>query len=342
VALTLALGLAGALLFSWLGMPLPWVLGPMTFGLVASLWGAPMELPDQVRPPAIMVIGVLLGTRFSPETISQIVEWYPTVIAVIVYVMLCGMLCVVYLRRVAKLDLPTAYFSGMPGGLAEMSILAAERGGDVKTVAMAHSTRVVVIVFLLPVIVQFATGEQLGRRVLGGTSILETPASSWVWLIATALVGALVGHVLRLPSPFLLGPVLISTVVHLLGWSNFAPATELVAVAQLIIGTQLGCRFSGIGHGEVFRVVGLSLGSIAILMLGSLVFALALVPVVGKDFVSLFLAFSAGGLTESTLIALSLHADVAFIAAHHIVRILTVTFGAGLVFRLVEKWRGKS
>jgi uncharacterized membrane protein AbrB (regulator of aidB expression) len=47
------------------------------------------------------------------------------------------------------------------------------------------------------------------------------------------------------------------------------------------------------------------------------------------------LALAPGGLTEMGLIALAIHADVAFVALHHVVRILFVIVLAPLAFRLI-------
>ena len=336
VAVTVGLSLAGACAFLWLGMPLPWVLGPMTFGIAASLIGVPLQLPMQIRPAAIAIVGVLLGARFTPDTIAQAAAWWPSLVGVALYVVVCGTLSVLYLRRVAGLDQTTAYFAGMPGGLVEMVLQTEHYRGDVRTVAMIHSVRIVIIVFLMPVVVQIATGEALGRRSLGGTSWADTTLLSWLWLAATATAGALAARALRLPAPFLLGPFLVSGVVHIFGWTEFKPASEVVAAAQLIIGTILGVRFVGVSPRELGRAVGQAIGTVLILVLFSFVFAFALQRITGHDFVSLFLSLSAGGLTESSLIALAVHADVAFIAAHHVLRLLLVTAFAALVFRLIR------
>ena len=47
------------------------------------------------------------------------------------------------------------------------------------------------------------------------------------------------------------------------------------------------------------------------------------------------LALAPGGLTEMGLIALAIHADVAFVALHHVVRILIVIVFAPVLFRWV-------
>jgi uncharacterized protein len=50
------------------------------------------------------------------------------------------------------------------------------------------------------------------------------------------------------------------------------------------------------------------------------------------DQVLLLLAYSPGGLAEMSLIALSLGIEVAFVAAHHVIRVLIVMIGATPAF----------
>jgi uncharacterized membrane protein AbrB (regulator of aidB expression) len=53
--------------------------------------------------------------------------------------------------------------------------------------------------------------------------------------------------------------------------------------------------------------------------------------------VRLLLAYSPGGLTETSLMAIALHVDVAFVATHHVLRVFFVTVAATLVARLLDR-----
>ena len=158
-----------------------------------------------------------------------------------------------------------------------------------------------------------------------------------IWLILTALAGALLGHVLRLPARLLLGPMLASAAVHVLGWSHFAPAVEIVNIAQLVLGTTIGCRFAGTAPREIVRILVLSLGSTVILLLVTVVFAVGVSHVSSYSQVPLLLAYSPGGLAEMSLVALSLGIEVAFVAAHHIIRVSIVMVGAAPLFALFRR-----
>ncbi|MFC4175485.1 AbrB family transcriptional regulator [Microvirga sp. GCM10011540] len=332
----LLIGTLGGWVFVRLGLPLPWMLGSMTACTLAALLRAPIAAPAAVRPPMTMVIGVMLGAGFTPQVIESATHWLPTLLGLAGFVVVSGAACVAYFRRVAGFDVPTAYFSGMPGGLVEMVIVGEDKGGDARTIALVHSARILLVVLTLPFLIWLTSGVSVGARPQFGVSVFETPWIDEVWLVATAVVGGLVGHYLRLPARLLLGPMLVSAAVHVLGWTRFVPAVEVVTVAQLVLGTTIGCRFAGLAPREIIRILVLSLGSTVILLAITFAFAAGVSRISSYDRVTLLLAYSPGGLAEMSLVALSLGIEVAFVAAHHIIRVFLVMIAAAPVFALVR------
>ncbi len=339
-ALAMALGLAAGWLFQKLNLPLPWMMGPMIACTVAALLKAPVAAPPVIRPPMTMVIGVMLGSAFSPDLISRIPAWWPATLGLLLFIAVTGACVVWYFRAVGGYDRTTAYFAGMPGGLVEMVTVGEERGGDARVIALVHSVRILLIVMTVPFIVQWLQGVSLNRAA-GSVSVFDAPLASELWLLLCGLTGALFGHLLRLPAKNLLGPMLASAAVHILGWSDFKPPFEIVNAAQLALGVVIGCRFVGTGAGVILRIIGLSLGSTAILLVWTFAFALAIGWATGMPPLVILLAFSPGGLAEMSLIALALHVEVAFVAAHHIIRIFVVMVAAAPAFALMAKWRGR-
>jgi hypothetical protein len=55
--------------------------------------------------------------------------------------------------------------------------------------------------------------------------------------------------------------------------------------------------------------------------------------------VPLLLAYSPGGLAEMSLVALSRGIEVAFVAAHHIIRVFIVMMGAAPAFAVLGRWK---
>ena len=336
-ALALLLGTLGGWLFARLHMPLPWMLGSMLACTLGALVTAPIAAPKVVRPPMTAVIGVMLGAGFSPELLGHLASWIPTLVGLVVFMAACGVACVVYFRRFGGLDPVTAYYAGMPGGLTEMVIMGEQQGGDARTIALLHSARVMLLVFTLPFLVQIITGATFGPRDRLGVSMFDAPWTSEAWLVGTAVAGSLLGLALRLRAAYLLGPMVVSAGVHLAGLTNFVPPFEIVNLAQLVIGTSIGCSFAGTAPRAILRVLALSLGSTLILLAITFAFAGAVSRVSAYGLVPLLLAYSPGGLAEMSLVALALQIEVAFVAGHHVIRVFLVLSGANLAFALMNR-----
>ncbi|MCC5977555.1 MAG: AbrB family transcriptional regulator [Salinarimonas sp.] len=341
-AAALILGFVGGALFNALELPLPWMLGPMTFCTIGAILGAPIAAPTVVRPPMSAVIGVMLGAAFTPAIFGSLLGWFPTIIGLALFVAVSGFACVLYFRKVGRMDMTTAYFSGMPGGLVEMVIVGEQRGGDGRTIALVHSARILLVVMTLPFLIEMVEGVSLGGRASMGPSVTEAPLTAELWIIGCGLGGAVLGHLLRLPAKYLLGPMLVSSFVHATGITDFQPPAEIVQGAQVVLGVTIGCRFLGTAPRVILRILALSFGSTLILLAMTLAFAVGVARVSDYDVLPLMLAYSPGGLAEMSLVAIAVHTEVAFVAAHHIIRILFVMISAGPTFALLYPGRGET
>ena len=336
--LALAFGLAGALIFVYLNAPLPWMLGAMTATTIAALSGVKISAPAVVRTPMILIVGVMVGATFTPDILQRFPEWWPTLLGLLALSILLGAVSIVYLRTCSDFDMPTAYFSSMPGGLIEMITLTEERGGDIRRVALVHSVRILVIVFSVPIIVRLIEGVSASTSGVIRFSVVDMEPINIVWIFGTGIAGIVGARLLRLPAAYLLGPLTASALVHAAGISEFKLPVEFLSIAQLVIGTSVGCRFSGVASAEVFRIIRLSFGMTVIFLIFTGLFAWGAAEITEFGFVPIFLAFAPGGLPEMSLVAISLHIEVAFVAFHHIVRLFLVMGGAPLAYGLLTRF----
>lgn len=334
IALALAIGIAGGLAFSWLGTPMPWMLGPLSACLVASLLGAPLSSPVSFRSPMAAMIGVMLGSGYTPEILEQITSWWATILGLVLFMAAAGTVCVSYFRFVARYDLPTAYFAGMPGGLVEMVLLGESSGADMRRVALVHAARIVFTVLSIPFIVQWVEGTSIVRNGTQSVSLWQLEGEAAFWLVVTLVGGLLLGRYVRLPSRYLMGPLIVSVAVHISGVSTFKPPWELVTLAQLVLGTVIGCRFAGSRTGEILKILAVSMGSSLLMIALSIAFAFGVSRFTPYTLTELLLAYSPGGLAEMGLLALALHLEVALVTTHHILRILMVAIGASILMPL--------
>lgn len=337
IAAGLALGTLGGVGFHLLSLPLPWMLGALFASMIASVAGAPILGPMRLRPAIVAVIGVLLGSRFTPEVIGQVGQMAASLAVLTVYLAAVAGLVVPYYRYVARQDWTTAYFAGMPGGLTEMVEMGEARGADVPAIVLAHSLRIVLTIGLMAVLFRLVLGFGVAAGGPGQEATLSLLDAAV--LAVSAVAGAMLGSRIGLPAPSFLGPLILSAGVHLAGLTESAPPALLVNAAQVMLGTILGCRFLGIAPRTVLRAGCFSLGATVLTLCLALIGAYALLAVAGVGLDQGLLALAPGGLTEMGLIALAIGADVAFVALHHVVRILLIIVLAPVLFGMLGRGR---
>lgn len=331
----LALAVLGGAVFAWLRLPLPWMLGAMTASAAATFAGLRFEMPHALRVPMLGVLGVLLGSGFTTDVAAGMLRWAGSISALPVYIVLSLLAGVTFMRRVMHMDRVTAFFGAAPGGLSEMVLLGERAGGDMRTISLLHGTRVFMIVFCVPFIVRLI--EQPGTAVLppaGPTATLPELAV----LAAALALGLWLGPLLRLPASFMLGPLLVSAAAHMADLVDSAPPRLAIVAAQIVIGTGLGSRFSGVPLRLIAQTV-LTGGGLSVMLLGvTLAISEVLHALTGVNHAALMLAFSPGGIAEMGLVAVALGIDPLFVATHHVIRIGLVILMAPPLFRLWDRW----
>ncbi|MCA1971234.1 MAG: AbrB family transcriptional regulator [Caenispirillum sp.] len=331
--LALALGACGGALFTWIGMPLSWMLGAMTAAGLAATFRLPVKASVAARPPMSAVIGTMLGSQFGPHTLESAATWWPALLGLAAYLLVAAAACNLYLRRVAKFDRATAYFSAMPGGLIDMVLLGAEKGGDERTIALMHSSRIFLVVLCLPPLLMLVTGADPRVGAAVWRPLADMGATDVLWFVATIAVGAGIGRLIRLPAPYLIGPMLASMALHWSGTSGFVVPSGLIAVAQIVLGTTVGCRFAGTSTRRILQILLVALGSTVILLGIAVLFAFGLQKGLDVPVEGILLAFAPGGLAEMSLVALALNIEVSFVVVSHISRLGMVILSAAVLFR---------
>ena len=69
--------------------------------------------------------------------------------------------------------------------------------------------------------------------------------------VVIAVTGLAIALFLKLPLPYLLGPMSLSMFVHLMGWAELPRIHEFVILAQLVIGGAIGARLAQVPFSEV-------------------------------------------------------------------------------------------
>lgn len=331
VAAALVLGLLAGLVANRAGMPLPWMLGPMIASTIAVVAGARIEAPTRIRPFVIPAIGVMLGSGLTPELVAALPRWGVTIAMLVPFVAISAALAFLFFRRVGGHDPVTAFFAAMPGGLNEMVMLGSVYGANERTVALMHAVRILTVVTAIPFFYRLMYGTV--SSVFQASAAPSLTLRDIAILVACGVVGALIATRIKMPAGMMFGPMLASGVVHLLGWTASKPPGELVALAQVIIGSAIGCRFVGAVFREVARDLFYGFLAAILLIVVAVAFAQLGHWLSGLPTDDIALSYAPGGFAEMSLVGLALHADIAMVATHHLFRIFAIVFVGTWVYR---------
>lgn len=330
--LAVAIGAAGGLAFAAVGAPLPYMLGAMTATTIAGFCNLPIAMPKWARNCLAPVLGVMFGSVLDVAGIPTGSAFAMLALLVLVYLALMVGIGWLFFRR-AGFDPVTSYFAAVPGNLSEIVVLADECGADIKKVILVHSARLAITV----------TAISLSLRYLFGLDVVSLssragPAPGWpdlAILAGCALVGALGGKLLRIPAPFLIGPLIASVIAHAIPLTLSAPPEALVAGAQIVLGTFIGVRFAGLRLSEVYGtlVVSLIWSMCALALVAAFAFGVSLL--LDEAFDAMLLAFSPGGIAEVSALAVAARISLGFVTTIQIIRVTClVVIGPIIVRRL--------
>ena len=337
LAFTLAIGLVGTLLFLWATLPVPWMLGAMSFAVIAALAGLKVGVPKPLRNVALAIVGSMIGTAFSPAILDHLSTWLAVIIYNYLYLITVIGAGTIFFSKICRQDVTTAFFSSSPGGLMEMPFLCEAVGGEARFVAMVHSVRVVIVVLVVPIYIRFAEAASFGTTGDVPRLTADLAAIDAMILLASAAVGYLIAKQLRIPAAALVGPMLASVIVHLFGWTEAKPPEGVFSLAQLVVGVSIGGYFVGVSILSLKRITAYSLVWTMILLLIAGGFAYLGSYILDVDFNVLLLALSPGGQAEMALVALFMGIEVPLIATVHIFRSMSIYAIAPLVFKIFRK-----
>lgn len=319
---TLLVGACAGALAWYLNVPLPWLLGALVVTTVLSLAGVRLPAPVASRKAVLVVIGVMLGTAFSPDMAGDIGRWSVSLIVMLASTAVMMAASVWLGRRVAGHSLDTAIYAGMPGGLSVVTLMAADTKADLRVVGLTHAVRILVLLLAIPPVLQMIGHVSVqSRSITLARWLAMPPVMDALALVAAGLVGAWLGQRLRLPNPLLFGPVLVSAALHLTGVSEATIPPCIVALAQVVIGASVGVRFVGTSLSAVGFSLVIAVLQAFLLLLSAIVAAWIGHLLTGYSPAAELVGVHAGGAPELSLVALSLGIEPAFVTSHHLLRI---------------------
>ena len=343
ILVTYGLGGICGLAAMWAGLPLGMLLGPMLGITLAArlglrIKGQPLAVPQKWRYVLVPVVGVAIGASFPTDFVTQAQRWWISMAALVAFIPLAQLVGYQIYRRFGSLTPPTAYYAAMPGGFIEALDMGERDGADMQMLIMLQFLRLILCIVLIPIVFSLIEGHAVGSASGLSLSNSRDPLTAWDVLVLTglAIAGFFIAKWLRLPAGVLSGPLLLSGLAHATGFTHAAPPFWAVLVTQWVMGTSLGVRLSGFTRGQAGKALLLSSVNVALMLLVAAGFGWLLAERVGQPISAVVLAFAPGGVSEMSLVALSLHLSAVFVTMHHLARILLAVTTARLGIRLVR------
>ena len=332
--LTLLIAVIGAGVFFFLGLPLPLLLGPLLACLITALIKVPLADFGWLSQFMRTFLGVAVGSAVRPETLESLPSIAYSLAFIPVYIVALGTAGFLLFRYVFGFDKATSFYAGMPGGLPDMLLFGADAGADVRALSLIHATRVLVVVAVAPFIITFVWGIDLLSP--PGQPITDVDPFQVTLMVLCGLLGWRFAVRVRLFGAPILGPMILTAVLSLLGIITERPPAEMIFAAQFFVGISVGFRYLGVSFQEVKRDVG---AGVIYSLLAAFISAGFFFGVSALGFAPLLdaiLAFLPGGQAEMVVIAIIAGADLSYVVGHHVLRLVMVILLAPVFARLTK------
>ena len=329
--LALPVAMLGGALAHAVHMPLAWVLGAMLAVAAVSLaTGRTLSQASLLRRLAQGCIGLAIGLAFTPALWILLAGLAPWVALGALAALALTVLAAPVIQRLARLDGVTAIYCVALGASSEMALQARQAGADAASVACAHAVRIILVTMGLTTLI-WLLGRPAGGPVSAAPPVVALPALAW--LLPAAAAAALALQRLKLPSAWLLGPLVIGGIAAVLTGGGRLPDPILIG-SQVLIGWALGQSITR----EFFARAPRLLAAAALVTIGILVVCLGLGWLVsagaGLPLPTAFLALAPGGMAEMAVMAKAFGLAAPLVTAFHITRIVCTI----MLTRALARW----
>ncbi len=236
------------------------------------------------------------------------------------------------LARRDDIDPATGAFSMIAGGASGLTAVAHELGADECLVAVIQYIRVVLVVTSTPVAARLLFDAGTAAPVHESSALpLLGPAGV---LMACVTAGLLLSNVVPLPAGSLLGPLAFSACATLLGFHyGGGLRTDVQELAFAVIGAQIGLRFTPTTMRVARSALPAALAMIVVVMAACFGLGVLLAQAAGASALDGYLATTPGGLYVVLATAASTHADVTFVVAAQVLRLIVMLVSAPFLAR---------
>jgi membrane AbrB-like protein len=333
------LAFLSSLLFNFLGIPAPWLLGALLVGVIFSLMSGPKSSNGRVFKVAQAFIGVSLGSMLNISLLGEAVtsHLFSIVFALIATLVLGGTLGYTLYKR-SELDFKTSMYSFIPGGASEVLGVAHNDGADLRIVAAFHSVRMILFIAIIPLLVGAGTGGSNGFHLFEDLQLFQ---HAFFPIILIILIAIFLGLRFPIPAGVLFYSTLLA-VIYAFFFSTMDVPLIVPGIGQMLIGAMIGRSFDTNAFKMLWRIKTVAVSLVAILIIGSVLIGIFFGLLSGLDIWSAVLSWIPAGAGEMASTAIFLGLDETSVISIQLIRLYTVFLSLPLMVKLVNKFEAKN
>src|SRR5699024_1941951 len=232
-----------------------------------------------IRNIGMMVIGYVIGLSMTASDLQDMVKQLPSMILMTLLLLLLSAGIAYVISKVSSQDYNTSLLASMPGGLAQIVVLAEETEGvNLAIVTVTQVMRLMLIIVAMPLIVMlpiFKNGSGGADQTLQVTSSVGLFPNIIIFA-ALGIVLTIIGVKIKFPTAHLLAPMLGTMILQIAGVAGPELPGILINIAQLMIGTHIGLMLNANQLPGKARTLGFAFVSGILLIFGSVLLSFLL------------------------------------------------------------------
>lgn len=327
---TLAISLLGGYLFYILGLPIPWMLGALTFVLIFKhIFSQKIYWHYSLREAAQIIMGFVMGSALVADNCLKIISLFPGMFISTIFIITFTLIVGNILPRYINISYSTSILGSIPGGISQMVLLCDEiNEAEISIVTFMQAIRLITVIFIVPFIVlhsskQIALQSQ-NSQTISLNYLLSDKFYLLLFYIIVAYLGGLIAKRIRIPTPYLMGAMLSISIASLIGLNVPIMPSLFVRAAQISFGVYLGVSID-IKKLEVWRrMLPITIMSTLAVIVISLFGGYFLTKFYSMDLLTGFLSTAPGGMSEMAITAISVNADLSTVTTYQLFRILFI------------------
>ena len=325
------IGFTGYKLSKKLKIPAPGLTGSLLANAAITASGVKWaSVPVVFNLLLQVMIGIMVGSQFNKEKVKQIkIVALPSVLFSI-WMIIIGLALGYLISKLTGIDIGTALFSAVPGGMSEMSFLAIMYNLNVPIVVLFQFLRIVMVYITVPTVVDrlYKTKLKTNNEVKINKDIISNQNSHDEYhVFFTILIGIISGYIafsIDIPGGAIIGSLIAVGGSRSIGIKLQALPKKYVVAAQIGLGASLGLTFTPEVAASLVDMIGVSVLFSLLIVLNGLIVGYIVHKAFKIDLITSLLACAAAGISQMSAIALDMDADAVIVSVMQSIRLIFI------------------